>query len=142
MEVLVNRVRLVRQQAKFLGSDWGRVVFHVFSGDRPGYCGVTRRLFRTLASLGWYPHASLAFEDGSGRRFHLVLTTLDHIVHLLQTSWLEKVAENVSHRKGLQDLTTIDTMGLRHWRHLDPSARGLLRTQAAGVAFTAESRSH
>ena len=141
-EVLVNRVRLVRQQAKFLGSDWGRVVFHVFRGDRPGYCGVTRRLFRTLASLGWYPHASLAFEDGSGRRFHLVLTTLDHIVHLLQTSWLEKVAENVSHRKGLHDLTTIDTMGLRHWRHLDPSARGLLRTQSAGVAFTAESRSH
>ena len=141
-EVLVNRVRLVRQQAKFLGSQWGRIVFQVFRGDRPGYCGVIRRLFRTLASLGWYPYSSLAFEDGSGRRFHLVLTTLDHIVHLLQTSWLEKVAENVSHRKGLQDLTTIDTMGLRHWRHLDPSARGLLRTQAAGVAFTAESRSH
>ena len=72
----------------------------------------------------------------------MVLTTLDHIVHLLQTSWLEKVADNVSHRKGLQDLVTIDNMGLRHWRHLDPSARGLLRTQAAGVAFTAESRSH
>ena len=141
-EVLVNRVRLVRQQAKFLGSQWGRLVFQVFGGDRPGYCGVTRRLFRTLASLGWFPHAPLSFEDCSGRRFHLVLTTLDHIVHLLQTSWLEKVADNVSHRKGLQDLCTIDTMGLRHWRHLDSSARGLLRTQAAGVAFTAESRSH
>ena len=48
----------------------------------------------------------------------------------------------MSHRKGLQDLCTIDIMGLRHWRHLDSSARGLLRTQAAGVAFTAESRSH
>eukprot|EP00438_Fugacium_kawagutii_P017634 Skav235508 [mRNA] locus=scaffold625:506698:513465:- [translate_table: standard] len=106
------------------------------------YKGPTQLLVGTLADLGWDHLGHGTFVDEYGRSFHLVLTSLAHIESLLLSSWSEKVCSQVSHRKYLDDLHTIDVSATLCVSHLLPSERALLIPQRTGAFFSGEHVKH
>lgn len=104
--LLINRVRLYRQVTRELPNLSRHFQEELTSGGR---CrGPTRLLVSALHSLGWVHQGRGVFEDDFGRVFQLTLTPLQHIVALLQSTWADLVTRQVSHRKYLHDLVSID----------------------------------
>lgn len=68
-------------------------------------------------------------------------TSFQHIRRLLRSTWYDKVAEQCSHRKGLEALDTLDNLDLRHWRGLDPAEAGLVRQSIVGAHITCDAKS-
>lgn len=88
----------------------------LWTPTRGGYYGVTRRFVKQLQGLGWESDGQGGFSDGYDRKFDVLRTSFQHIRRLLRSTWYDKVAEQCSHRKGLEALDTLDNLDLRHWR--------------------------
>ena len=121
---------------------YSRIAERLLQGHRGRYKGVTRRFIFQLGNLGWSYVGDKCFEDGWGRRFHLVNTPWSHALAILQHTWMDRVVSQVCHRKGLAELETIDVMALRPWRGLSAAAAGLVRQSVAGVHFTGDTKHH
>ena len=52
---------------------------------------------------------------------------------LLRSTWYDKVAEQCSHRQGLEALDTLDNLDLRHWRGLDLAEAALAHDSVRSV---------
>ena len=140
-EVLMDRIRLCRQLANSV-PEWKRMLPDLWTCGRGRYKGVTRRLLKQLEGLGWMSQGDGTFQDAHERKFDVEKTSFVHIKRLLKSSWLEKVAENCSHRKGLEELVTLDTLNLRHFRGLDQSEAGLVRQTLVGAHITCDAKGH
>ena len=101
-EVLMDRIRLCRQLAHSV-PEWRRMLPDLWINGPGRYKGVTRRLLKQLESLGWFFNGDGTLSDAHDRRFDVERTSFVHIKRILKSSWLDKVAENCSHRKGLEE---------------------------------------
>lgn len=88
--VLVERFRLCRQLAR-TSCEWQSLADRLLRGHRGRYKGVTRRFIIQLGHLGWTYAGDMCFEDGWGRRFHVVNTPWKHA--LLQHTWMDRVVD-------------------------------------------------
>ena len=68
----------------------------VLRSKRPG---PSRLLVEALCSLGWVHVGDGAFMDDVGRAFHVCLMPFDHVKDMLLSTWTDKVASQVRHRK-------------------------------------------
>ena len=100
--VLVERFRLCRQLARN-SREWQSLANPLLQGHRGRYKGVTRPFVHQLAILGWTYDGDFQFEDGWGRRFHIVSTVWSHALSMLQSTWMDGVVSQVCHRRGSRD---------------------------------------
>lgn len=140
-EVLLDRLRLCRQLA-FSVPEWRSMLPTLWVPTQGRYHGVTRRFIKQLQSLGWDSDGQGGFSDGYGGKFDVLRSSFQHIRRLLRSTWNDKVAEQCSHRKGLEALDTLDNLDLRHWRGLDPAEAGLVRQSIVGAHITCDAKSH
>ena len=54
-------------------------------------------------------------SDDHGRYFHLVNTPLKAVKRVLESSWLQKVGSNVTHRKDCGEIQVIDAELSKVW---------------------------
>ena len=95
--LLLQRIRLFRLMWRDFPQARRRMQRGLVS-LRCGNGGVSYLLARQLRSLEWLP-VGLVVQDDLGRFFHLVETPLKAVRRVLQSSWMDQVARNVSHRK-------------------------------------------
>lgn len=92
--------------------------------------------------FGW------TFTDGAlcthedGRFFHLYLSPPKQVYSLLCSSWSDFVCTQVNHRKGLENLESIDLQITKSMPTLLLSERGLVLCQQTGAFFTEDTRKH
>lgn len=140
-EVLMDRIRLCRQLAHSV-PEWRRMLPDLWLGGPGRYKGVTKRMLRQLEGLGWLSNGDGTFSDAYGRKFDIEKTSFVHVKRVLKSTWLDKVADNFSHRKGLEELCTLDNLNLRHFRGLDQSEAGLVRQSIVGAHITCDAKGH
>ena len=140
-EVLMDRIRLCRQLAHSV-PEWRRMLPDLWLGGPGRYKGVTKRMLRQLEGLGWLSNGDGTFSDAYGRKFDMEKTSFVHVKRVLKSTWLDKVADNCSHRKGLEELCTLDNLNLRHFRGLDQSEAGLVRQSIVGAHITCDAKGH
>ena len=138
---ILGRVRLFRQVLRELPS-YTDVFLDGLSANNGRYKGPSRILRKELHLLGWTLFGRATFGDLHGRSFHLVLTPILHIEYLLSTSWSQYVTERVTHRKGLEHLTSLELDFCRVGPGFRPNEQGLLLNQQSGAFFTEDYRKH
>ena len=103
--------------------------------------GVSFLLAKQLRQVQWMVQGLTAFHD-IGRSFHLVSSPWKIVKKTLESSWMDKVAQNVAHRKDCGQITTIDLELSKVWQRYPVRERSLLLTQLTGVAFTRDCLAH
>ena len=103
--------------------------------------GVSYLLSKQLRSVEWIVRGVVASHD-NGRRFHLVNTPFKAVKRVLESSWLQKVGENVVHRKDCEEIDKIDAELTRVWQRYSLGDRSLLLAQLTGVTFTRDCLAH
>ena len=98
-------------------------------------------LVRVLRGLGWECTEGTSFQDGHGRRFSLVSSSLSHVLGLLSWNWGVVLRDAVKHRKGLEHVDVIHVAASRPSKGLLPSERGLLSQLVSGRHFTRDAQS-
>ncbi len=122
---LVSRIRLFRLAWKDFPNRRDLLQTGLYDhGSR--YKSPLRHLVDVLSSFGWSLQPGLVMRDAACRTFHLVLTPLFHVQHLLMVNWGEVVSSKVRHRKGLEELEAVDCDFSRPSPSLQPQERGLL----------------
>lgn len=137
--LLVQRLRLFR------------LMWRDFPDARPrmrkGLCALrsaTRGvsfLLSKLRSFEWIVQGLMASDD-HGRCFHLVNTPLKAVKRVLETSWLQKVGSNLTHRKDCGEIQVIDAELSKVWQRFPLGDRSLLLSQLTGVTFTRDCLAH
>ena len=79
-----------------------------------GYAGYFFPFSRQLRSFEWIVQGLVA-SDNHGRCFHLVNTPLKAVKRVLESSWLQKVGSNVTHRKDCGEIQVIDAELSKVW---------------------------
>ena len=138
---VLGRVRLFRQVLRELPS-YTDVFLDGLSANTGRYKGPSRILRKELLALGWTLFGRATFGDLHGRSFHLVLTPFLHIEYLLSTTWSQHVAERVTHRKGMENLASLELDFCRPGPGFRPNEQGLLLNQQSGAFFTEDFRKH
>ena len=138
--LVLNRVQLFRQVTQELPE---LSQFFLDALARPSSCsGPSRLLLKALDFLGWFLVGEGTFMDGVGRIFHVCLTPFSHIsAHLLST-WTDKVASQVRHRKYLSELNNVCVPLSQCTGHLLPFEKALVRQQQVGAFFSGEFTKH
>ena len=134
---LVSRIRLFRLVGKDFPNRQDLLQTGLYDRGSP-----LRHLVDVLWSFGWSLQPGLVMRDAAGRTFHLVLTPLFHVQHLLMVNWSELVSSKVRHRKGLEELEAVDCDFSRPSPSLQPQERGLLSQLVHGRHFTYDARAH
>eukprot|EP00435_Cladocopium_sp_Y103_P049129 s90_g14.t1 len=134
--LLVNRLQLFRQVIKELPdlSDFFLDNLSLRS-SRPG---PSRLLVEALSQNGWVFVGDGIFSDVEGRIFHVCLTPPDHVVALLLSTWSDRVASQVRHRKYLFELPNVSVALSRPGRQLLAFERKLILQQQIGAFFSGE----
>ena len=134
--LLVNRLQLFRQVIKELPdlSDFFLDNLSLRS-SRPG---PSRLLVQALSQNGWVFVGDGIFSDVEGRIFHVCLTPPDHVVALLLSTWSDRVASQVRHRKYLFELPNVSVALSRPGRQLLAFERKLILQQQIGAFFSGE----
>jgi ribonuclease HI len=138
--LLVQRLRLFR------------LMWRDFPDARPrmqkGLCalrsatrGVSFLLSRQLRSFEWIVQGLVASDD-HGRCFHLVNTPLKAVKRVLESSWLQNVGSNLTHRKDCGEIQVIDAELSKVWQRFPLGDRSLLLSQLTGVTFTRDCLAH
>ena len=139
--ILLSRVRLYRQVRRdFPG--YGQISLGCLGRSGGRFQGTTRQSVKASATLGWSHHAHEVFVDCHGRPFDLRLSPFQHIEFLLQGTWADFVVQQVTVRKGLEDLVSLDMEASRPSRSLLPSEQALLAQLVIGRHFTADATRH
>ena len=138
--LLVNRLQLFRQVLKELPdlSDF----FLENLALRSPQPGPTRLLVDSLDRVGWIYVGDGIFSDADCRIFHICLTPPQHVLSLLLSSWTERVASQVRHRKYLTDLSNISVPLSLSSRRLLAFERKLVLQQQIGAFFSGEYTKH
>ena len=104
--------------------------------------GPSRLLVTALGAIGWTYVGDGIFIDATGRVFHLCLSPLQHVHALLLSTWTEKVAAQVRHRKYLSDLENVCVPLSQVTKHLLPFEKALVLQQQVGALFSGEFTKH
>ena len=136
----VNRMQLFRQIIKELPAlaQFFLDGLHLHS-RRPG---PSRLLVHALGAIGWSFVGDGIFADVAGRVFHICLTPLKHVQALVLSTWTEKVAAQVRHRKYLTELENVCVPLSQNTRHLLPFEKALVLQQQVGAFFSGEFTKH
>ncbi len=136
----VNRMQLFRQVIKELPAlaQFFLDGLHLHS-RRPG---PSRLLVHALGAIGWSFVGDGIFADVAGRVFHICLTPLKHVQALVLSTWTEKVAAQVRHRKYLTELENVCVPLSQNTRHLLPFEKALVLQQQVGAFFSGEFTKH
>ena len=100
--------------------------------------GPSRLLVQALSQNGWVFVGDGIFSDVEGRIFHVCLTPPDHVVALLLSTWSDRVASQVRHRKYLFELPNVSVALSRPGRQLLAFERKLILQQQIGAFFSGE----
>ena len=138
--LLVQRLRLFRLMWRDFPGARPRMR-RGLSALRKATRGVSFLLSRQLRSLEWIVQGLVASDD-SGRCFHLVDTPLKAVKRVLESSWLQKVGSNLTHRKDCSEVRVIDAELSKVWLKFSSIDRSLLLSQVTGVTFTRDCLAH
>ena len=138
--LLLQRIRLFRLMWRDFPQARRRMQRGLVS-LRCGNGGVSYLLARQLRSLEWLP-VGLEVQDDLGRFFHLVETPLKAVRRVLESSWMDQVARNVSHRKSCGQVGKLDLGLSRTWMKYPLAEQSLLLVQCTGVTYTRDCLSH
>ena len=138
--LILNRIQLFRQVIRELPDLVSFFLDNLsLASPRPG---PARLLVLSLGRIGWVYVGDGIFADEDGRIFHLLLTPLSHIGTLVLSTWTNRVASQVRHRKYLSELPGICVQLTQAHRHLLPFERKLILTQQVGAFYSGEFTKH
>ena len=132
----MNRLQLFRQVIKEL-PDLAPFFMDNLSLDSP--CpGPARLLVSSFHAVGWVHVGGGIFADENWRIFHVCLTPFSHASMLVLSTWTDKVASQVRHRKYLRELPNICVPISQVHKHLLPFEKKLILQQQVGAFFSGE----
>ena len=136
----MNRLQLFRQVIKEL-PDLAPFFMDNLSLDSPRP-GPARLLVSSFHAVGWVHVGGGIFADEYGRIFHVCLTPFSHASMLVLSTWTDKVASQVRHRKYLSELPNICVPISQVHKHLLPFEKKLILQQQVGAFFSGEYTKH
>ena len=136
----MNRLQLFRQVIKEL-PDLAPFFMDNLSLDSPRP-GPARLLVSSFHAVGWVHVGGGIFADENGRIFHVCLTPFSHASMLVLSTWTDKVASQVRHRKYLSELPNICVPISQVHKHLLPFEKKLILQQQVGAFFSGEYTKH